>query len=467
VEIRDVPGDGDFPELQGYFPARRRGVLYAHFALLMTGVEEALNVALAGGAGFRLGEDGIAVWLRTRDGWLEHVTDSIPKKLLRPRPFTWYRIDLAYDVGRGRYDLSVAEEGLAEAVVALRDVPNAASLPGSSVDKFSFIGDAGSDDSSVLYYVDDVLIGTDTGVTRRGFAAPGRRKLFTAYMLEARARLDARPTCLPGATLADFAIGPREARVLSVGPLGPAVRADLALAASQGSERAGAAAAGLDDATRRRAMALRLWASGCRLLADRHAEAALRQLESAAALAPEARRPRLAVLWALSALGRFDEVDARFADVESDWRSDPLYPVVMARLGLFRGDAAEAEAWLRAPAESLAGSGGAHRHLVEQYFYVLLWIDRAHDAERLALAAIAGLEDAGLPATAWIERAGDAAIALGDASRARERYEQALREDPAARHLLLKLSDVHFLMGDADGERALRERIYGSLLGRR
>ena len=104
--------------------------------------------------------------------------------------------------------------------------------------------------------------------------------------------------------------------------------------------------------------------------------------------------------------------------------------------------------------------------MLEQYFYVLPWIARAHDAERLALAAIAGLEDAGRPATDWIERAGDAAVALGDHARGRERYEQALRARPNAPHLLLKLSDLQFLMGDAEGERAFRERIYGSLLGR-
>src|SRR5687768_5543496 len=33
VEIRDVAGDGDFPELQGYLPERRDGWLVIHFAL--------------------------------------------------------------------------------------------------------------------------------------------------------------------------------------------------------------------------------------------------------------------------------------------------------------------------------------------------------------------------------------------------------------------------------------------------
>ena len=48
VEIKDVAGDGDFPELQGYFPARRAGRLFFHFAFLTTDPKEELNIALAG-----------------------------------------------------------------------------------------------------------------------------------------------------------------------------------------------------------------------------------------------------------------------------------------------------------------------------------------------------------------------------------------------------------------------------------
>ena len=36
VELQDVAGDGDFPELQGYFPVRRTGRLFFHFAFLTT-----------------------------------------------------------------------------------------------------------------------------------------------------------------------------------------------------------------------------------------------------------------------------------------------------------------------------------------------------------------------------------------------------------------------------------------------
>src|SRR5919199_901120 len=35
VELHDEAGDKEFPELQGYFPVRRQGVLFAHFALMV------------------------------------------------------------------------------------------------------------------------------------------------------------------------------------------------------------------------------------------------------------------------------------------------------------------------------------------------------------------------------------------------------------------------------------------------
>jgi hypothetical protein len=178
VELRDVAGDQDFPELQGYFPVLRTGWLVIHFALLVIDPREELNVALAGPAWFNnLNQDGMAFWLATRDGDLIHTTDSIPKRLLRLKPFTWYGIDADYDIARGRYDLRIFEEGLAEPVVSLKDVPNAGSHPGSAVSMFSFIGDL-KDRSNVVYYLDDVVLATDRKIKLPRFIAPGRREYF-------------------------------------------------------------------------------------------------------------------------------------------------------------------------------------------------------------------------------------------------------------------------------------------------
>jgi len=178
VEIRDVPGDHDFPELQGYFPVRRKGWLLIHFALLVTDPREELNIALAGPGWFTLNPDGISFWLSTRDGDLFHTTDRVPRRLLPLKPFTWYGIDADYDVVRGRYDLRIFEEGIEEPVLSLKDVPNAGAHPKSAVSMFSFIGDTGEDRSNVTYYVDDVVIATDRKIALPPFVAPGRRQFL-------------------------------------------------------------------------------------------------------------------------------------------------------------------------------------------------------------------------------------------------------------------------------------------------
>ena len=53
------------------------------------------------------------------------------------------------------------------------------------------------DTSNVVYYVDDIVIGTSESVVQRPFVAPGRRKLFIDAFAEYRARESARPHCLP------------------------------------------------------------------------------------------------------------------------------------------------------------------------------------------------------------------------------------------------------------------------------
>src|SRR5262249_56136723 len=87
VEIRDVAGDGDFPELQGYFPRISDGTIYAHFALLTPTPKETFNVALAGPRGFRLGRDGIAFSLPAPAAFLWQVSDGIPRPVVELQPF--------------------------------------------------------------------------------------------------------------------------------------------------------------------------------------------------------------------------------------------------------------------------------------------------------------------------------------------------------------------------------------------
>ena len=210
IELRDVAGDHDFPELQGYFPERKSGELFFHFAMLVVNPDQTLNVALAGPSYFQLAKDGIAFWLKTTNGVLYHVSDSIPKKLFTVDPFVWYLVDVRLDIAKGMYDLAIRREGLADPLVALKDQPNAANAGGSSVDKFSFVGSVFEDDSDVTFYVDDVILGTDEKVVLQPFVAPGRRKLFIDRWREAKLLMTKNPKCPPVMSLADFGLNDDE-----------------------------------------------------------------------------------------------------------------------------------------------------------------------------------------------------------------------------------------------------------------
>jgi hypothetical protein len=214
VELRDVAGDGDFPELQGYFPAIAKGTLYAHFALLTTTPFEEFNVALAGPAGFRLARNGIAFWLRAREGFLLHTSDSIPKKLFALEPFTWYFVDVTYRVEAGSYDLAIRQEGDPRPRVLLENQPNGARQRGSVVNTFSFVGDIEDDVSNVVYYVDDVVIGTDQRIPMLPFAAPGRRRLFVDRLLRDGSLLQGRPACFPFSEPADLGLDASDVTML-------------------------------------------------------------------------------------------------------------------------------------------------------------------------------------------------------------------------------------------------------------
>src|SRR5439155_469883 len=97
----------------------------------------------------------------------------------------------------GTYALTIHREGQETPLVALRDQPNTIRRAGSAVDKFSFVGSPYGDTSSVVYYVDDVVIGTDESVAQLPFVAPGRRKLFVDLFAEYQRQLRERPRCLP------------------------------------------------------------------------------------------------------------------------------------------------------------------------------------------------------------------------------------------------------------------------------
>lgn len=430
VELRDVAGDGAFPELQGYFPVRRAGWLFARFALLTTDPAQELNVALAGPAWFSLAKDGIAVWLATRDGHLFHVSDSIPKRLLPITPFTWYGVEVDYDVAAGRYDLRIFEEGKDEPVLALAGQPNAANQPGSAVDKFSFIGDNGDDRSSVTYYVDDVLLAIERPVTLPPFAAPGRRRFFVDLFGDRRDPRTGPIACPPVLALPEL-----------VGDATVAARAP------------------------RQDEALAVWQEGCAALAGGHGDAALARFAAAARLAPTARLPALGRLLALITLGRLDEAEALLAELHSAWQDDPRFAVAAALVGARRGRLDEARRWLEGPAGRV-GAGSAAQLLAAEQLFAVLMVEGNHTAARtyaLRVASALTARDDARAAAGWLERAGDAAFQNRDAEEARRLYTQALPGAGDLGPLFLKLADTLYLLGDLAGEKRLRETIYGSL----
>jgi len=470
VELRDVAGDGDFPELQGYFPAIARGTLYAHFALLTTTAFEEFNVALAGPAGFRLARNGIAFWLQAREGFLLHTSDSIPRRLFALEPFTWYFVDVTYRVEAGSYDLAIRQEGDRRPRLLLENQPNAARQPGSVVNTFSFVGDIGDDVSQVVYYVDDVVIGTDQRIPLLPFAAPGRRRLFVDRLLRDGSLLQGRPACFPVSEPVDFGLDvPDVATLKNAGAL---ERLEAFATGRQPSPRARP-----DELSGRPADLLEAageWREGCAALASGDPGRALTRFESASSKS-RGRIYRLSTALALAALGRFVEADEILGASSAEWAGDPRYTLALAIVGAARGDLARAEEVLRRPAEELLaersappGAGESERSceapetkmLAEEYFVALFVNGFADAAADYADRMIERLERSGRSAAEWSERRGDAAFAAGDWNTAIRLYEQSARTSPGA---LLKLADVYLKLGDLAKEKALRERIYGSL----
>ncbi|HEY4563523.1 MAG TPA: hypothetical protein VIJ36_11115 [Thermoanaerobaculia bacterium] len=488
LEIRDVAGDGDFPELQGFFPERRDGRLFLHFSLLVTNPREELNVALAGPGWFSLTKDGIALWLIVKDGELRHVSDSIPKRLLRIKPFTWYGIDVDYDVARGRYDLRIAEEGNPKPVVSLKKQPNASSQPGAAVKVFSFIGDL-KDKSNVVYYLDDVVLGSDPDAKRPEFVAPGRRKFFVDLFAEQASEF--RKLRQPGSPLSCPPVLNLSEAALTRQDLSEA-RAAGRLEALEALLAPGSAAA-IDPSAPPKLQAVALWKAGCAELAKGQAEEALKAFDAAARQSPEAGIIGLSRLLALTALKRWPEVDDLLVDLHTRWGDDPRYALASALIAAQRGDLGEARAWLGpAAAEALRRepplgrlAGGDWTDGVisalragdprgwkrwralgiasEQSFHLAMLEGRTAEARDYALQMARRLQDVKAPAGAWLERAGDAAFARRDLAEARQLYGQAKLEGARETSILLKLADVHYLLGDLAAEKALRETFYGSL----
>ena len=441
IELQDAIGDRDFPELQGYVPERTSGVLYFHFAFLIVNPEQTFNIALAGPNFFTLQPNGIAFWLKNRDGVLCHVSDSIPKKLFPMQRFVWYLIDLRYDIDAGLYDLIIHQDGIERPLVKLLRQPNAANAPLSAVDKFSFVGDVFGDASNVTYYVDDVMIGTDEQITLPPVRAPGRRKLFIDLWNEAAKKMIGEPKTIPLLSLRDFGIDDAALRAAT-----PEVRS-----AVDAVMRGRALNQEIDDSLLAPVVK---WRRGSALL-DNDPKAAAQLFAAAAKEHPNAMIFPLGEIFALLRQQELEAAEARWRELEPIFRDDPRYGLMAAMIGLRRNQLNEAEERLR----ELARGRPDEEVVAAEYFFVLLWQSKFSEAERYA--ATRATKDA--PRALWLERQGDALFLGGDRAAATTAYQKALALNDSAYGPLTKLSDLAHLRGDVEGERSYRERVYGSL----
>ncbi len=416
----------------------------------------------------------------------------MPKKLFTPQPFAWYVVDAAYDIDRGSYDLTIRQNGVTTPVVVLKDQPNAAKQPGSAVDKFSFIGDSGADHSNVVYYVDDVVVSVNEAMPVSRFAAPGRKKFFVDYWDEhQRARLG-RPRSVPAMDFSDLGVLPADIQSLKDAGLWDAWQQTFA-------GQRGRALDGASAEHQRLFELAALWVEGTGALNGGDAAVALERFESASRLAPGGKIYELNAVLSLAALDAWPQVDTRLAGVYADWVNDIRFPAAMAMIGIARRNLAQAEEWLRVPAETVPDVLGqqlldrlrrneidaslladlrrrfpdtwqdyvSDKLLADQYFYVLLWQKQAGAAAQFAGRMLDRYRALGISPSSWMEKIGDAAFMQSDLGEALRRYAGILEANPehAEPRILQKMSDVYFRLGDLDKERLYRERVYGRLSG--
>jgi hypothetical protein len=423
VEIQEVAGDGDFPELQGYFPKRSAGLLFLHFAIMTTDEHEELNIALAGTEGFTLAKDGLGFWLRTEGGWLRQVSDSVPKKLFRMRPFVFYLVDVTYDIDRGVYDLQIAEEGKSRAIVDLEDQSNATSSPGSNVSMFSFIGDRGDDSSNAHYFVDDILVSVDREIVHLPFQAPGRRKLFIDAWHEDKISSAADVHCPRLEQPEDFGVAAGDVRVEA-------------------------------------------WRDGCRALEAGGAEAALVAFDRALRDQPGAALVDLSRALALAKLQRWQEAELALARTYRSFQGDTRWDIVAAAVSFLHGDLDHAEEALSRSVASAPEASELSESAVtaaRRYLLLLLWNGRPEHAVEVAQHLVATSRATKQPQAEWLELLGDALFYAGRAKDAVATYKLAFAGHSDQARLDEKLSDAYFKLGDLAKERQYRERVWGTL----
>lgn len=501
VQISDVIGDNEFPELQGYFPTRKSGKLYIHFAFLTTDNEDLLNIALAGPKFFNLTKDGIGFWLKTKNGYLYHVSDSMPKKLIPINDYRWYSVDVTYDIELGTYDLEIREENYYTTLVDLKGQKNATNNPNSVVNTFSFVTDPFTNSSALTYYVDDIIISLDEQILKKDFVAPGRKKFFVDMWDEYKYKLRKKTGCLPAVHPSDFGLDEDDISALQESGLLEYIKDIPNGKPFPKKQAAFVPAEQLDILT-----GVYEWSVGCRLLREDKSSQALEHFRIAQQKLRNPPIVNISTALVLARLKKWDEANDIMRNLYFDGADDLRIDAAQALIGMTRNDLGKAEEWLQIPAENVSKDfGGETKNITvnriwageidrdvfnnlkrympedweqfykqafitEQYYYALLWQERNTEAMEFSRRMIERLNFLGAPTKIWEQRLADAAFYAKDYDTAKNFYEKILRENLSnrvKRELLEKLSDLYFLTGDYDKERLYREKIYGSLVDKK
>jgi tetratricopeptide (TPR) repeat protein len=451
VVIEDVPGNGAFPELQGYFPEVDAGKVYVQFYLMPTQRDEELNIALAGPARFTIEPQGIALWFIFRNGRIEQVSDGIARVLLAHfDPFQWYRFEIVYDVDRGTYDVRVGIGDHGPTLVHLTRQPNAAGAPGSGVSIFSFIGDL-RDRSAVRYYLDSLNV--------------SRHDLFAADASDAP---EPRPTPPPRPSLLDKEIALLRTELDVLDGFIP-VRAASESRAVNEPYLAGIDAFLAHDPDRALRLletalpktrtaeerALVLNAHGVVQLHAGNVDAATRDFTDAVDAMTALPEPRLNLVLAAAKAHEWAKALGLAGTWAQQLRHDNRLLLLRVKIWMARDRFPEAAA-------ELAAWDLRDEPLLEGY-RLLLQIAGGH-GEAVDKAAIDALLAAHAGNAELEELGGDLFFAKGDYQRALAHYRAlaAPSSDPD-RSVLIKAADCADRLGDLTQARALRERVYGRL----
>lgn len=487
LELIDIPGDKDFPELQGHFPVRDRGKLYLRFALLTPTPEQTLNIALAGPQGFSLKKDGIGFWLSTKDGWVMHTTDSIPTKLFQLRGLTWYLFKVIYDLESGTYDMQVSEEGQQAPFIKLTRQWNAAHQPGSKVDKFSFVGDVEEDKSSVIYYVDDILVGVDDSIAMLPSRVPEKKDIQIEGWYDLKEKMGYNPSCPLVFEPEDLGVTRDVKSALVSAQLMPVLKTALV------EKKLIVVPAGLDEKTTSVLGAINDWTQGCEALHKKEGAAAEAAFRKALAKSPSAKLFGLSLALSLATQLRWQDVDQSIGEIAKDWVSDPRFDIAMAEMGHLQqnlkvsagllvkfspallsdlNDVLVQKIWL----STLSGADLlelkkkyplrwkellAAPQIAEHYFYVLLWQNQARDAAVFSEKIYSQLFKAIGATGRWGILSGDALMFAKQWQQAIARYLQVLKEPQQVNGqlVLARLASAYAKTNDLANEKLIRARM--------